>query len=265
MSAMACPLDANPAVSDARPAPFATVYVTLSKQEHIGLLWDANYWKSAHHRATLRLQWAELHHRQSLDQAALREATLRGGLEDAHAKIRDLQRRVFGRRSERSKGASEAQASVSSAPQGHQRGKQGHGRTMQSHLPARVGFVELDFPTCPQCGLGLGEFPCTEDCEVLEIEVKACRRVIRRRRYRPVCDCGCVAGIVTAPPPARLIERGKFGISVWITVLLDKFLYGRPSHRLLQDLAGHGLNMSPGALAGGLQTLAHCLRPWSWD
>ena len=48
---------------------------------------------------------------------------------------------------------------------------------------------------------------------------------------------------------------------MWISVLLDKFLYGRPSHRLLQDLADHGLNMSPGTLAGGLQTLAPLFAP----
>jgi transposase len=50
-------------------------------------------------------------------------------------------------------------------------------------------------------------------------------------------------------------------VSVWTSVLLDKFLYGRPSHRLLQDLANHGLNMSPGTLAGGLQALAPLFEP----
>jgi transposase len=104
-------------------------------------------------------------------------------------------------------------------------------------------------------------FPGSDDSEVLEIEVQAYRRVIRRRRYRPLCDCGCAPGIVTAPPPPRLIERGKFGLSVWTSVLLDKFLYGRPSHRLLQDLADHGLNMSAGTLAGGLQALAPLFEP----
>ena len=29
--------------------------------------------------------------------------------------------------------------------------------------------------------------------------------------YRPSCSCSCVPGIVAAPAPARLIERGKFG------------------------------------------------------
>jgi len=45
-------------------------------------------------------------------------------------------------------------------------------------------------------------------------------------------------------------------MSVWVSVLLDKFLYGRPSHRLLQDLSDHGLHMSPGTLTGGLHALA---------
>jgi transposase len=43
--------------------------------------------------------------------------------------------------------------------------------------------------------------------------------------------------------------------------LLDKFLYGRPSHRLIQDLGDRGLQMSPGTLAGGLQTLAPLFEP----
>ena len=244
-----------------KPVPFATVYVTLTRQAHIELVMQANYWKSSHHRATLRLHWAEFEHRRALEQAALREAALRSELEMAQAKIRDLQQRVFARKSERSKGANESQASASGRSRGHQRGKPGHGRKMHAHLPAHVEVVELVGATCPQCGLGLSAFPGTEDSQVVELEVKAYRRVIRRRRYRPSCNCGCLPGIMTAPAPARLIERGKFGMSVWTSVLLDKFLYGRPSHRLLQDLADHGLNMAPGTLTGGLKTLAPLFTP----
>ncbi len=258
---MPCDFEADVDTIVAKPVPFATVYVTLTKQAHIELVMQANYWKSSHHRATLRLHWVELEHRGALDQAALREAALRGELEVVQAKIRDLQQRVFGRKSERSKGANESQSSVSGRPRGHQRGKPGHRRKMHAHLPAHVEVVELVGAACPQCGLGLREFPGTEDSEVVELEVKAYRRVIHRRRYRPSCSCGCLPGIVTAPAPARLIERGKFGVSVWTSVLLDKFLYGRPSHRLLQDLAGHGLNMAPGTLAGGLKTLAPLFTP----
>jgi len=266
MSAVPYPTDAIFAASDKPPVPFATVYVTLTKQEHIRLVMEANTWKGLHRKATGRAEWNERRHQHELLKLKLQaeqcETALRAELELAHAKVRDLQKRLFGRKSE-SHGGSEVQgqAPVARARRGHRRGAPGHGRSMQPHLPQRIEPVGLDSPQCPQCGLALGSFPGTEDSEVLEIEVKAYRRVIRRQRYRPLCNCGCVPGIVAAPPPPRLIERGKYGVSVWTTVLLDKFLYGRPSHRLLQDLAGHGLNMSPGTLAGGLKALASLFEP----
>jgi transposase len=277
-------IDAIRAVGDKAPAPFATVYVTLTKQEHIQLVMDANTWKGLHRRAKERAEWNERRHRHEMlkaaelahsrqqqlqqefcdfkDQAGQREAALRVELELSQAKVRDLQKRLFGRKSESHGGTEvQTQAPVVRAPRGHQRGAPGHGRTTQVHLPERVEVVGLDSPQCPRCGLALGEFPGTEDSQVLEIEVQAYRRVIRRKRYRPLCECGCVPGIVSAPPALRLIERGKFGVSVWTTVLLDKFLYGRPSHRLLHDLADHGLDMSAGTLAGGLQALSPLFEP----
>ena len=241
--------------------------VTLTKQEHVQLVTDAAYWKAQFDGRVARETRRERRYRHFFDQlkehGAKREATLIAELELAEAKIRDLRQRVFGRKSERSKGACEriGQPLAGQAPRGQRRGVAGHGRTMHTHLPQRSELVEIDDPMCPQCGLEMSVFPGTEDSEVLEIEVQAYRRVIRRRRYRPVCECACVPGIVTALAPARLIERGKYGLSVWVTVLLDKFLYGRPSHRLIQDLAERGLPISAGTLAGGLQSLAPLFEP----
>jgi transposase len=130
-------------------------------------------------------------------------------------------------------------------------------------LPVCTEDIELESPVCPVCGEPLSPFPGTDDCEVLEVEVRAYRRLIRRRRYRRTCHCEEVAEIVTADPPARLIARGKFGISVWVSVLLDKFLYGRPSYRLVQDLADQGLSISMGSLTGGLQAIAPLFAPLS--
>lgn len=132
---------------------------------------------------------------------------------------------------------------------------------MQKDLPVRHEDVASAQAHCAHCGLGWRIFPGTEDSEILEIEVKAYRRSVHRRRYKPACQCDRLPGIITAPPPGKLIARGKFGISVWTTVLLDKFRYGRPSHRLLQDFADHGLRMSPGTLAGGLQAIAPLFEP----
>ena len=285
MEAVATDLDAISAIGGTGTAPFAEVYVTLTKLEHVQLVMEARSWKSLHQRAVSRLQQlqdstkrfvaqlrehaerreAALHAALALAQEAAtqREAALRAELDGAEAKVRDLQQRLFGRKSERSKGASELQPRPGYHParRGQRRGAPGHGRKMLAHLPERIETVGLDSPQCPACGEPLDEFPGTEDSEVLEIEVKAYRRVIRRQRYRPSCRCCRVPGIVTAPAPCRLIERGKFGVSVWVTVLLDKYLYGRPSHRLLQDLGHHGLNMSPGTLTGGLQAVAPMMAP----
>ena len=266
MTAAASVMEVDAPGNTARPVPFAAEYVTLTKQEHVRLKSEAKYWQSLHSRAVKRMEWQAEHDRRELlrhkAQAARCEADLRAELELAQAKVRDLQQRLFGRKSEQRK-HSEAQAPVPGAgkPRGQRRGAPGHGRTLLPELGGREELIEIASPQCPSCGLGLADFPGTEDSEVLEIEVQAYRRVIRRRRYRPVCACGCLPGIVTAPRPAQLIERGKFGVSVWTLVLLDKFLYGCPSHRLLADLADHGLRMAPGTLAGGLQQLAPLFEP----
>ena len=260
-------LEADISAVGIAPAPFEAATVTLTKTEHIQLVMDVAYWRAQFHRRVAREAYRQRSYRRFFDQlkadSAKREAVLIAELEVANAKIRDLQQRMFGRKSERGRCVSEraAQPGVTRAPRGQRPGSAGHGRTMQTGLPQRSERVELDAPQCPQCGLELGVFPGTEDSEVLEIEVHAYRRVIRRQRYHPRCTCGCVPGIVSAPAPARLIERGKFGVSVWASVLLDKFLYGRPSHRLIEDLAHRGLQISPGTLAGGLQAIAPLFEP----
>ena len=47
----------------------------------------------------------------AMEQAAQREAALRNELEQAEGKVRDLQKRLFGRKSERSSGAEKNPAS----------------------------------------------------------------------------------------------------------------------------------------------------------
>ncbi len=175
--------------------------------------------------------------------------------------MRDLQKRLFSSKSEQSRPSDSRSKAVTQRKRGQRIVSVGHGRTIDAKLSARHEDVVLAKAQCPECGLAFKELAGTEDAQVLEIEVKAYRRVIHRHRYAPKCQCGCVSGIVTPPSPARLINRGKFGISVWASVLLDKFAYGRPSQRLLQDLADHGLNMAPGTLAGGLQAIVPLFKP----
>jgi transposase len=252
---------------EARSSPYADAVVSLSRQEHIELVWAANYWKSEHRRAAERALSIEALCQERLREAAQRaqerEAALLREVAAAQARIRDLEQRLFGRKTERASVIDDKHrgAAGGSRPRGQQRGAPGHGRSRQAHLPVHAEDVELASPVCQLCGEPLSVFPGTEDCEVVEIEVRAYRRLIRRRRYRRTCQCEALPGIVTAAPVARLIERGKFGISVWVSVLLDKFLYGRPSCRLVQDLGDQGLNISMGTLTGGLQAIAPLFVP----
>lgn len=272
--------------------PFDQVWVKLPKREHIQLVMDAKYWKTAHQRAVAREQWLELQKRQLLADLAQYKAQLRGELEQtlalqrqshqqqrqqdaqqradlqaqldvALAQVRDLRQRVFGRKSECSKGANQAQSKDCHTPKrrGQQRGQHGHGRTTQTELPQRHETRDLASPQCPKCGLDLQPLGGSEDSSVVEIEVKAYRRVIHRKRFQRVCTCSGLKTIFTASPAPKLIRHGKYGVSVWTEVLLSKFGHGQPSHRLLQDLASHGLIMSAGTLAGGLQKIAPLFEP----
>ncbi|MBL0087515.1 MAG: IS66 family transposase [Ideonella sp.] len=145
-------------------------------------------------------------------------------------------------------------------PRGQQRGRPGHGRTRLHALPAVVQEMTSQ-ACCPGCGLGLSELAGTQDAEVLAIEVKAYRRIVRRHRYRPLCRCARLPGIVTARPPVQLVARGKLGVSIWVEVLLSKFVYGQPSARLLQDWRDQGLAIPQGTLTDGLHSLLPMFAP----
>ena len=185
-----CGLEAGRSAAQTSAAPWAHEYVELTKQAHSELVMQANYWKALHGRAIGRSQWREDRYRrvnrQLKEQATHREAALRAELDLAQAKVRELQQRVFGRKSERHKGRSEQQArAASTRSRVQQPGARGHARTMPTNFPERVEVIELDSPQCPSCGLGLKPFPGTQDSEVVEIEVQAYRRGWRQLSWPP--------------------------------------------------------------------------------
>ncbi|MCP4204529.1 MAG: IS66 family transposase, partial [bacterium] len=96
---------------------------------------------------------------------------------------------------------------------------------------------------------------------MIEIEVRGYKRKIRRRRYRPACQCEHLPGIITAPGPAKLIPKGRLGVSLWVEILLDKYAFIRPTQRLLSDLRSHDIDLSLGTVTGGLKQLAPVFKP----
>jgi transposase len=218
--------------------------------------------------------WRAASYWQSMHQRALqREGLLKEENQQLQARIRYLEQQLYGQSSESAKFRDTLAADSTSTAKtpnatatrrrGQQRDKPGPTRRDYSHLPAEEEIYDLaeEDKKCPCCGLPFESFPGTEDSTVVEINVRAYRRVIQRRRYKPRCSCPDNHGILTAPGPAKLIPKSTFGISIWVALLLDKFLFYRPTYRLLADLATHGLGLSQGSLTDGLKRLTPLFEP----
>ena len=238
-------------VEKKRATPFAQQWVRITKQERIELQWRANYWERQH------------------EQLKAKNAQLKQELLLRDAKVKDLQNRVFGKKSEKSgslpseKGDSPAS---SKRPRGHVPGRPGHGRTKRANLPVIMDAIDLPAGSrcCSCCGLpDLRKEALDEYSDLIEVQVKAHVRRYRRFTYvpNPGCQCEGRPAIITAPLPPKLIARSPYDTSFWVEVILGKFRYAQPTQRYLQDLTDQGLPVSPGTVAGGLKRIAPLFDP----
>jgi transposase len=243
----------------------------------IELRQQAHYWQAQHGRAVQRETAAkgEVDQlRQIVRDLQARNAELTQQVEALEARAAWLEQQVFGRKSEQTvedaegaRGKEDGLDASDSSSQRRTRGKQpgdrGYGRKRRDDLPTEEVFHDLR-PTerrCPRCGKAFTPFPGTEDSEVIDWEVHLVRRIHRRTRYRPTCNCQAVPGIVAAPGPPKLIPKGMFSVGFWVRLVLEKFLFQKPLYRIRQALALEGLSVSQGTLTGGLRRIAELLQP----
>ncbi len=226
----------------------ALVVIRRLQLQLIGLRQQARYWQAQHRRAVLR------------------EAKQTEAIQRLQGELRELKRRVFGRRSETSSSTKPPNQAPSGKPKrgrGQQRGGRGHGRRNHDHLPTTHEDCVLadDQQCCPACHLPFEEIPGTADGDILEIEVRAYRRRYHRKRYRRRCQCPGTPALLTAPPPDKLIPKSNIGISLWVMILQHKFVFFQPLHRVLAELRSAGHQLSAGTITGGLQKLVPLLQP----
>jgi transposase len=222
------------------------------RRENLELRQQVGFWKSCHREALGRITaWEQK-------------------VERLEGEKRQLQADLFGRRSEHkplNDRSNHLDDPLDPSPEprrnrGQQPSNAGPRRRDYSQLPAREEFHDLppEQAVCPRCGQPLRPRSDTEDSEQIEIEVRAYRRVIHRRRYQRTCTC---AGphTLTAPAPPKLIPKGRYGISVWVEILLDKYLGYRPTERGLASWRLLGLDLAPGTVTDGLSRLEVLLGP----
>jgi transposase len=222
------------------------------RRENAELRQQVGYWKAQHARAVRRAE------------------RLEADLEQLRGENRELRDQLFGRKTETASAQDrsnrlegEDDQPPSTPPRkGQRKDRPGPVRRDYSHLPVVEDVRELpeEQRACPQCGEPLSPSD-TEDSQQIEIDVKAYRRLIRRRRYQRTCTCANCPRTITAPGSPKLIPKGVLGVSVWVEILLDKFFSHRPTERLLNVWQLLGLDVAAGTVAGGLERIEPLFLP----
>ena len=210
--------------------------------------------EAAHLRTVLRRSRRQKATIKSLsrENARLRRAVKgsRGRVETLQAQLAKLRstgavlsKTLYGRRSE------QQDKPRSERKRGQQRGAPGHGHTQRPGLEERP--ETLDPPpeacVCARCGQPYAPNG-VEESTLVEIEVKAHKRVISRPRLRRSCECPSAPLEVSAPPAPRLFANTLYGISVWACFLFERYACFRTLNGVAAWMSDRGLAISPGTL-----------------
>ena len=246
--------------------------------------WQANYWRSQHARAKERI--AEWQAKWKATQQELADALQK--LRGLRQQVQDLQQEneglrqenkqllqsPFKKRSEKSKsqGQGGSDGGQESEPEGQSEPGAGRGETPKRRRGGQPGGVahprvdhsglgvreEVHEPEggrceCPDCGRPYsrnGE----EVSERVEVWIEGHIRRIRRPRYRASCECarqqGKAAAEVIAPLEPALFRGTSYGLSVWLTLLIQVYWHRRPVRAFEREWADCGVRLPAGTLLG---------------
>jgi transposase len=203
-------------------------------------------------------------------------AKLAGQNEHLRAIVKELQRALFGRRSEKAAhpdqlqlaledieqalAQSEAEADRADATLKAARSRQRRVNrgALPKHLPRDEIVIEPDDQTCPCCGGAMhriGE-DVTERLDIIPAQF----RVIVTRRPKYGCRA-CESAVVQAPAPARLIEGGLPTEAMIAHVLVGKYADHLPLYRQSQIYARQEIELDRSTLADWVGSAAAELRP----
>jgi transposase len=190
--------------------------------------------------------------------------------------IRQLQRRQFGRRSERldpdqlqlgledleqavaaAEAAQEAASRGSDTPRPPQVRRRNLG-ALPAHLPRVEVLVDVEDKSCPCCG-GILHVIGEDTSEMLDIVPARLRvKVIRRPRY----GCrSCEEAVVQAPAPERPITGGMASEALLAHVLVSKFSDHLPLYRQSQIFARQGIELDRSTLCDWVGRACWWLEP----
>ena len=203
-------------------------------------------------------------------------ARLTGQNERLRAIVKELQRALFGRRSEKTAHPDQLQLALEDLEQAlaqneaeeeradatleasRRRQRRVNRGALPKHLPREEVVIEPESTTCPCCRGAMhriGE-DLAERLDVVPAQFKAI--VTRRPKYG--CRV-CESAVVQAPAPARLIEGGLPTEALVAHVLVSKYADHTPLYRQSQIYARQGIALDRSTLADWVGRAAAELRP----
>jgi transposase len=139
---------------------------------------------------------------------------------------------------------------------GQQPGSKGHGRTERSNIPVSE-IIPLKIPggcQCPDCGAPYLELATTADSMLTEIQLMLFNVMYLRFKYVSQCKCQGKK-IVAGPTAPRLYPRTTLANSLWVHLVVQKFLQSTPTNRTLKELSLYGFSLSEGTVTGGFKVI----------
>lgn len=164
-----------------------------------------------------------------------------------------LQRRMFGRSSEKSPHTPETEAP---------KPRRGHGPKAQPQLPVveqRHELAECD-RACIICKghlVPMGDQ--TEDSEEIGV-VQRKFVLLKHKRIKYRC-CSCLSVVETAPAPVKLIPGGRYSLEFAIEIVVQKYAYHLPLERQVRMMMHEGLRVDSQTLWDQIQALERILNP----
>lgn len=214
------------------------------------------YWRERAELAELRVEALEKENQELRQQVAA-----------LMARVAQLEYELFSRKTEKKKKPASSSDSLS---QQEEKSSQAAGertrpdRRNHDHLP--LEYVDVDLPDdekyCGKCGKPFKPFPDLEQGETIEVEVRAHRRCVRRKRYKKQCNCESKSSkIVTATSPGKVVPKGKLGVSVWVLLLTRKYLFHQPVERQLNELGLLRVSVAASTVTDGFKRIKSLMEP----
>jgi transposase len=144
---------------------------------------------------------------------------------------------------------------------GGQPGTPRTGPRHHDHLPVEdERTYEIPESCCGDCGEQWNDVG-SRDSEQVEVSVRAYRRKVRRKRYGHFCKKKNRWVTKTAAGPRRLFPHSKYAISVWVFLLVGKFVLHMAANRVRLLLKQHGLDIPPGTVSAGFERIQKLIKP----